>query len=153
MDDAYRLSQIKISLQRFRTGDLSCGDLPRAERPPLTLGLQVEPFLQKYLFASARIIAKHFLTTASIVKEILQRELRMRKFSRRWAPHSSSDAQKVARVEATKETLSILQKSETNDFDGIATGDESWFEYTTESSKMLTIWQQMPFRGRGRQLV
>jgi hypothetical protein len=29
----------------------------------------------------------------------------MRKFSRRWVPHFLSDAQKVARVEAAKETL------------------------------------------------
>jgi hypothetical protein len=40
-DDTYRLSQIKIWLRRFRTGDLSCGDLPHAGRPP-TLGPQVE---------------------------------------------------------------------------------------------------------------
>jgi hypothetical protein len=82
-DDAYRLSQIKIWLQRFRTGDLSGTDIPRVEQPPLTLGPQVEAFLQKDPFASARIIAKHFLTTASTVKEILLRELGMRKFSRR----------------------------------------------------------------------
>jgi hypothetical protein len=69
-DDAYGLSQIKIGLQRFRTGDLSCSDLPRAGRPLLTLRPQVEAFLQKYPFASARIIAKHFLMTVSIVKEI-----------------------------------------------------------------------------------
>jgi hypothetical protein len=29
-DDAYGLSQIKVWLQRFRTGDLSCIDPPRA---------------------------------------------------------------------------------------------------------------------------
>jgi transposase len=67
-DDAYGLSQIKIWLQRFRTGDLSCSDSPRAGRPPLTLGPQVEAFLQKYPFASVHIIAKHFLTTASTLK-------------------------------------------------------------------------------------
>jgi hypothetical protein len=33
--------------------------------------------------------------------------------------------------------LRILQESETNDFDGIATGDESWFQHTTAFSKML----------------
>jgi hypothetical protein len=48
-----------------------------------------------------------------------------------------SDAQKVARVEAAKEMVRILQESETNDFDGIATGDESWFQHTTASSKMF----------------
>jgi hypothetical protein len=124
-DDVCWLSQIKIWLQRFRIGSLSCSDLPRAGRSPLTLGLQVETFLQKYRFASARIIAKQFLTNASTVEEILQREWGMTKFSRRCVSHSLSDAQIVTRVEAAKEMLKILQESETNDFDGMATGDES----------------------------
>jgi transposase len=81
-DDARGLSQIKIWLQRFGTGGLSYSGLPRAERSPLTLGQQVEAFLQKYPFASFRTMAKHFLTTASTVKEILQRELEMVKFPR-----------------------------------------------------------------------
>jgi hypothetical protein len=82
-NNAYGLSQIKTGLQRFRTGSLSCSDLPRAGQPPFTLGRQVEAFLQKYPFASASIITKHFLTTASNVEEILQRESGMRPFS--WA--------------------------------------------------------------------
>jgi hypothetical protein len=36
-------------------------------------GPQVEAFLQKYPFASARMIAKHFLTTASTVKKSSER--------------------------------------------------------------------------------
>jgi hypothetical protein len=48
-----------------------------------------------------------------------------------------SDAQKVARVEAAQEMLRISQESETKDFDGIATNDESWFQHTTASSKMF----------------
>jgi hypothetical protein len=83
VDNAHRLSQIKIWLQKFRTGDLSCSDLPGAGRRPLTLGPQVDAFLQKYPFASAHIIAKHFLMTASIVKEIFQTELGLRQFLRR----------------------------------------------------------------------
>jgi hypothetical protein len=77
------------------------------------------------------------LATASIVKEILQRELGMRKFSRRLVHHSLSDTQNFARVEPAKEMLRILQKSETNDFDGITRGGESWFQPTTASSKMF----------------
>jgi hypothetical protein len=115
----------------------SFNDLPRAARPPLTSGPQAEAFLQKYPFASARIIAKRFLRAASAVKEIIQRELGMRRFSRRWVPHSMSDAQKVARVEAAKEMLKISQEPEKNDFDGIAAGDESWFQHTTAPSKMF----------------
>lgn len=135
--DAYGVSQIKVWLQRFKSGDLGCRDLPRVGRPPLTLGTQLEAFLQKYPFASARVIAKHFLTNAHTVKEILQRELGMRKYSRRWVPHSLSPDQKVARVEASIAMLRILQESERNDFDGVATGDESWFCYIYQSSEMF----------------
>jgi hypothetical protein len=55
-DDAYGLFQIKIWLQRLRTRNLSCSDLPRAVRPPLPVGAQFEAFPQKYPFASARMI-------------------------------------------------------------------------------------------------
>jgi hypothetical protein len=54
---------------------------------------------------------------------------------RREVPHSLSSAQKVARVEASKELLTILQESETNHFDGITTGDESWLQYLYASLK------------------
>jgi hypothetical protein len=46
-------------------------------------------------------------------------------------------AQKVACVEAAKEMLRVLQESEMNDFDSIATGDEFWFQCTMEFSKMF----------------
>jgi hypothetical protein len=101
-DDPYGLSPIKISLQRFRTGDLSYCDLPRAGQPPLTLGPQVEALLQKSPFAKARRIAKHFLTTASTARKFFRENLGMRKFSRRWVSHSLSDAQKGARAETAK---------------------------------------------------
>jgi hypothetical protein len=48
-----------------------------------------------------------------------------------------SDAQGVACGEAAKIMLRILQESETNDFDSIATSDESWFQHTTASLKMF----------------
>jgi hypothetical protein len=56
-DDLYDVSQIKIWLQKFRNGDSSCKDSPRPGRPFLSLGPQLEAFMQKYPFASARVIA------------------------------------------------------------------------------------------------
>jgi hypothetical protein len=64
---------------------------------------QLEAFMQKYPFANARVIAQYFLTTAPAIKVILQRELGMIKFSRHWMTHFLSPAQKVARVEASKQ--------------------------------------------------
>jgi hypothetical protein len=103
----------------------------------LTLAALLEAFLQKYPFASAGMITKHFLVNPHTVKEILQRELGMRKFSRRWVPHSLTSAQKVARVDASIEMLRILQESKVNDFNGVTTGDESWFQYISPSSEMF----------------
>jgi hypothetical protein len=40
-DDSYGVFQIKIRLQKFRNGDLSCKDSPRSGRPLLTLGPQL----------------------------------------------------------------------------------------------------------------
>jgi hypothetical protein len=83
------------------------------------------------------MIANHFLVNPHTVKEILQRELGMRKFSRRSVPHSLTSAQHVAHVDASIEMLRILQESEANDFDGVTTGDESWFQYIYLPSEMF----------------
>jgi hypothetical protein len=50
------------------------------------------------------------------MKDILQRELGMRTFSGRWVPHFLSPAQKVARLEASRTILRVLQDAESNDF-------------------------------------
>jgi hypothetical protein len=91
-DDSYWVSQIKIWLQKFRNGDLPCKDSPRSGPPLLILGPQLEAFMQKYPFASTRVIAQHFLTTVPTIKDILQREVVMRQFSRCWVPHFLSPA-------------------------------------------------------------
>jgi hypothetical protein len=60
-----------------------------------------------------------------IIKDNLQRQFGMRKFSRRWLPHFISPGQKVACVEASKTILRVLQDAESNDFEGIAASDDS----------------------------
>jgi hypothetical protein len=60
----------------------------------------------------------------------------MRKFSRCWAPHFLSPAQKVAGVEASKAMLRVLQGAESNGFERIAADNESWFRYCYPFSTM-----------------
>jgi hypothetical protein len=79
---------------------LSCLDAPRTGRPSLTLELQLAAFLQKYPFANARVLMQYFLTSVSTIKEILQRELGLKKVSRHWVPLFLSLAQEIAHVEA-----------------------------------------------------
>jgi hypothetical protein len=44
--------------------------------------------------------------------------------------------------------LSILYESEANHFDGIATGNESWFQYLYSSSKMFARVNLLRARGQ-----
>jgi hypothetical protein len=108
--------------------------------------------MQNYPFASARVIAQHFLAKVPTIQDTLQRELGRRKFSRRWVPHLLIPAQKVARVEASKTILRVLQDTESNDFEGIVTGDEFWFRYCYSSS---TMFARAPseVRPRSRQTI
>jgi acyl-CoA hydrolase len=52
-------------------------------------------------------------------------------------PHPLSCPQKVKRVEASTELLQILNDLEADSFDGIAIGNESWFQYLSESSALF----------------
>jgi hypothetical protein len=53
----------------------------------LDLGPQLAAFLHQYPFASARVFAQHSLTSVPTITEILQGELGLENFSRRWVPH------------------------------------------------------------------
>jgi hypothetical protein len=71
------------------------------------------------------------------VKEIRRRELGLKKFSRRWPPHLLSDDQKKLRVDASRKLLSLLGMYADHSFEGIATGDGFWFQYSSYSDSMF----------------
>jgi hypothetical protein len=52
-------------------------------------------------------------------------------------PHRQCGAQQVRRVEASTELLQILNDLKAESFDGIAAGNESWFQDLYESSAMF----------------
>jgi histone-lysine N-methyltransferase SETMAR len=136
-DSAISNSTVKRWIRKFKNGDFSCDDDSRPGRPLATLGPALQKFLDRYPFASAKVISRHFRLSPPTVKEILMRELGLRKFSRRWVPHLLSDAQKEARIVECGKLLSMLAMYAEHDFEGIATGDESWFQYTSYSGSMF----------------
>jgi hypothetical protein len=71
------------------------------------------------------------------VKEILRRELGLKTFSRRWVPHLLSNDQKKLRVDPSRKLFSLLEKYGEHNFEGIATGDESWFQYPSYSDSIF----------------
>jgi len=135
-ESAYCLAEVKFWLARFREGDLSCEDHERVGRPLAVLGTVLHKFLTKHPFASARIMAEHFNLSHPTVKEILQREMGLRKFTRRWVPHLLTPSQKAERVDAANRMLEVLELKRSDFFEGITTGDESWFRYSYCSDHM-----------------
>jgi hypothetical protein len=74
------------------------------------------------------MMSRQFSAHLTTIKEILRRDLGLKKFARRWVTHQLNPPQQVQRVEAAKLLLQIRQMLQPNAFDGIATGDESWFQ-------------------------
>jgi hypothetical protein len=77
--EQYGRAQIKKWIQEFGNGDISCKNVPRAERTSLTFGPQLVASLQKYLFTRARVLVKHFMRNVPTIREMLQRELGLKK--------------------------------------------------------------------------
>jgi hypothetical protein len=105
------------------------------------LGKALSDFLEEFPFASAAIIAEQFNQSInqsinqskSTIKEILQRELGLQRFSRRWIPHSLSASQKANLKTITIDLLSVLRPQPEFSFSRIVTEDESWFLYSLQS--------------------
>jgi hypothetical protein len=72
------------------------------------------------------------------MKEIVQRELGLRKFSRQWVPHSLSQSQTIAR--ATKDMMisTVLYDRMNNSVNGFLPG-HSWFVSISESDRMFGV--------------
>jgi hypothetical protein len=97
-----------------------------------------EPFL------TARVLAKRLATSPHTIKEIVARDLGMRRLTRSWVPHELTLANKAKRVEDARMLLQVLRSGSEKHFACTMTGDESWFSYNYESPKMF---------GHGREQV
>jgi hypothetical protein len=72
------------------------------------------------------------------VKKILRRELGLKKFNRECFLHFLSDDQKMSRVDLSRKLLSILEMYAEDNSEGIVTGDEFYFQYSSCSDLMFT---------------
>jgi transposase len=93
-DLAVSLPTVKRWLRHFREGNTSCKGRNIAGRPLAILGDVLSKFVSKYPFGLVKNIASDFDISVSTVKHLRARELGLRKFTRKWVPHSLSDRQK-----------------------------------------------------------
>jgi hypothetical protein len=133
----YSLTQIKEWRACFKAGDLSCEDKVRYGLFPHVLGKALSDFLEEFPFATTGVIAQHFNQSKPTIKEILQQELELQRFSRRWVSHLLSHAQKVDRTAMATDLLTILYRQADYSFSRIVTEDESWFLYLYPSDDIF----------------
>jgi hypothetical protein len=134
------LAQTKNWSTRFTEGDWTCNEQLRTGRPRHMLGTERSQFLQEFLFATASQPAYHFNESKHIIKAILECELGLPKFSRRWLPRYLSDPQKVDRMRKARYILDVLQEQTDKSVNCIITGDESCFFCRYHSDHMLASW-------------
>jgi histone-lysine N-methyltransferase SETMAR len=136
-NNAISLSIVKNWLRRFKCGDLSCSHEEQPERRLISLGLALQRFLKKFPFANARVMARNFLVDRATIKRILDQELGLRKFTRRWVPHILSVEQKLRKVMESQSLMTILANLADKNVQGVMSGDELWFSYLIESDAMF----------------
>jgi hypothetical protein len=83
------------------------------------------------------VLAKTRATSPHTIKEILTRDLGMRKFTRRWVPHELRARAKTTRVVDARMLFQALRNEQSQNFSHIMTGDERWFYDTYESPTMF----------------
>jgi hypothetical protein len=121
-DSAYSLSTVERCSSRFKTGVVTCEDNPKPGRSPSDLGSSLAAFLLEFPFASACQMSKHFRASYYTIKDILGRQLGLRKFSRRRFPCRVSDDQKITRARDVRALLAIWLRLQDNFFEWISTG-------------------------------
>jgi histone-lysine N-methyltransferase SETMAR len=142
-DNCYTPAAIERWLARFREGDLSWAGHSRLDRPVIDISECLHSFLDKFPFASANMMYKYFRMVRGIIMAILQRDIGLKKFSRRWAPHQFSSSQKTDHVNYSRALLHLLQQLRPFDFEGITTGGESGFRHECESDPMFASSAEM----------
>jgi hypothetical protein len=80
--DASSQDSVQYWVARFESDETSCKDISRAGTALTDLAESFRMFLQDYPFARARMVSRHFRVCATTVKELLARDLALKKLSR-----------------------------------------------------------------------
>ncbi len=114
--------------KEFDNGRKTLFDLPRTGRPRILSKVNdVKKIIDEFPYSSCRYISHIVGIDHKTVKRILIEELHMKKLCLHWVPHDLTESQKVARLEISKQLLSLLQSFSENQARKVVTADESWF--------------------------
>jgi hypothetical protein len=94
---------------KFRDGDLSWHDEYHPKRSHIILGRVLKKLLDTHPLASTKVISRHFDISPAAVKEILRRDLGLKRYIRRWVTHELSEDRKKYQVHQSGTLLDMLR--------------------------------------------
>jgi hypothetical protein len=103
-------------VRHFKDGNFSLDDEFRSGRSRTDIGAAISQFLRKEPFVFVGVLAKRLATSLHPIKEILTRDLGMRKFPRRWIEHNLSATDKAKRVVNPRMILQALRNDQSHNF-------------------------------------
>lgn len=144
-DDALSLSSVKYWCHEFKVGRKCLEDAPRSGRPPeIYLSDLVAKEMNKDPYLTANQIAKKFDISPQTAVTILSEDLGYLYKHLRWVPHLLTCEMKEKRVEQCKLILNALETARRSHFNGIMTGDESWFLYSYQPTHQWVLHDEKP---------
>ena len=132
----------------FKDPERGFEDAPRMGRPSTITADEnieaVERIVMRDRQISIRRLAEELAIPKTIIHEIMNNQLGMKKVCTRWIPKLLTPIQRANRVDCCQE---LLQQSEVNPakfFDCIVTGDESWIHHYDPLSQLeAKIWKRL----------
>jgi len=132
---ALSLRTIYRWIEAFEEGENSIEDASRSGRPheAVTQGTiaKIEELINEDPHMPIRRIEEEVGVSKERIGHILHDELGLHKVCAKWVPHVLTEENKKNRVEISKQLLEIFECG----FLNIVTGDETWINYFTVSSK------------------
>ena len=123
-------------------GETCLEDEAREGRPINTHDIEaVQAWLNEHPSSSVRVISSALGLPVSSVYAILTDSLGLRKFKSKWIPHELTEAQKLKRVQLSRDLLGKLATMKENELCSVVIADESWFYLTTKRDGM---WEESP---------
>lgn len=143
--EALALSSVKYWKKQFKLGRTCLEDAPRSGRPQeIFLTDFVSKLLNKDPYLSAHQISKKLNISVHTVINILTDDLGLNYRHLRWVPHMLTPEIKQIRVAQCKVILEALETAKRSHFNGIITGDESWFLYYYQNEHRWVLKSEDP---------
>lgn len=131
----------------FKDPERGFEDAPRTGRPSTTCTDEniraIERIVMYDRQISVRRVANELGISKSMVHDIMNNQLGMKKVYTRWVPKLLTPLQRMNRVECCQELLQLIEANPIQSLSRVVTGDESWiYNYDPLTQVEAKVWKR-----------